>query len=524
MKPKAFWTIPVVLLLLASCASHRAGPTVPVSPLPPGETISPTTSPTSEGTPVPVGPMADVYAVLDTYEPPHASPETIAALTSGIARWLAQGNDPALLPDLLRASPKLQMTRPEVAQADLNGDGQEDVVVQTQLMGLPVLAFLRQGGEYTALTLPDRFEDGLPTLRSGFIADDLTGDGRPETVITYMIPGGSSSTELLYAFRWHEISPTLIFRADLITWAGLSAWTLQPDPTAPGRQQFVLTYPYIYRDGFDHKMVKHPLGRQVWRWDEGAGRFALAEKGVDLNRSADGPHIPVTPGDRLRWWINEGETVFRAGDYEAALEKYEKALAMAETWSRESHEPDWRGVARFRRGEILLLMGRTEEARAEMRALAGTYADDLLGELAAACLSGAGEEDSPDAPARCIAAMQKINLWYLMDEQCGKGALCFPLHSTGVLYPPAGLSAYLNAHPELGEDPEAVRAALQSVGFVVEKVQRTESSGLWMVVQAGGTPTEWTLVRDPRGRWRPHWPPACPSGFCWPVVGGWDER
>ena len=103
MKPKTFRIIPA-LLLLASCAPHRAGPTVPVSPLPPGETISPTTSPTSEGTPVPVGPMADVYAVLDTYEPPHASPETIAALTSGIARWLAQGNDPALLPALLPRS------------------------------------------------------------------------------------------------------------------------------------------------------------------------------------------------------------------------------------------------------------------------------------------------------------------------------------------------------------------------------------------------------------------------------------
>ncbi|MBO9369470.1 MAG: tetratricopeptide repeat protein [Chloroflexi bacterium] len=524
MKPKTFRIIPALLFLMVSCAPHRAGPTVPVSSLSPGETLSPTISPTPEGTLVPAGPMADVYAALDAYEPPYAWPETIAALTSGIARWLAQGNDPALLPDLLRASPKLQTVRPETAQADLNSDGQEDIVVQTQRMGLPVLAFLRQGGEYTGLALPDRFDDYLPTLRSGFISDDLTGDGHPETVITYTVLGGSSSTELLYVFRWHDVSPTLIFRADLITWAGPSTWTMQPDPTAPGQQQLVLTYPYIYRDGFDHKMVTHPLGWQVWRWDEGVGRFVLAEKGVDLDHSADGPHIPVTISDRLRWETNEGETAFRAGDYEVALERYGKVLAMAETWSRESYEPDWRGVARFRRGEILLLMGRTEEARAEMRALAGTYAGDLLGELAAACLAGASDNNSPEAPARCIAAMQKINLWHLMDEQCGKGALCFPLYSTGVLYPPAGLTAYLNAYPELGEDPEAVRVGLQSVGFIVERVQRTESGNLWMVVQAGGTPTEWTLARDASGQWRPHWPPACPSEFCWPVVGGWDER
>ena len=524
MKPTAFWMISVALFLLASCVPHRAGPTVPGSPLPLGETVSPTISPTTKGTPVTTGPMADVYAALDAYEPPYAWPETISALTSGIARWLAQGNDPALLPDLLSASPKLQTVRPETAQADLNGDGQEDVVVQTQLMGLPVLAFLRRGGEYIALALPDQFEDYLPTLRSGFIVDDLTGDGLPETVITYTVQGGSNSTELLYVFRWHEVSPTLIFRADLITWAGPSTWTMQPDPTAPGRQQLVLTYPRIYRDGFDAKMVTHPLGWQVWRWDEGVGRFALAEKGVDLSRSADGPDVPVTASDRLRWWINEGETAFRAGDYEVALEKYGQALAMAETWSRQPYEPDWRGVARFRRGEILLLMGRSDEAWAELRAVAGTYAGDLLGELAAACLSGAGEEDSPDAPARCIAEMQKIHLWYLMDEQCGKSALCFPLYSISVLYPPAGLTAYLNAHPELGEDPEAVRAGLQLVGFVVESVRRAESDGLQLIIQTGGRTTEWTLARDASGRWQIYQPLDCPLGFCWPRVGGWGTE
>ena len=523
MKLKTFRIIPA-LLLLASCAPHRAGPTVPVSPLPPGETISPTTSPTSEGTPVPVGPMADVYAVLDTYEPPHASPETIAALTSGIARWLAQGNDPALLPALLRASPKLQMTRPEVAQADLNSDGMEDVLVQTQLMGLPVLAFLQQeDGQHLGLTLPPMFDEPLPTLHSGFLSRDLTGNGQPETVVTYTVPGGSMVTELLYVFRWREVSPTLVFRADLITWAGPSSWALQPDPTAPGRQQFLLTYPHLYWDGFDHKMVNHPLGWQIWRWDEAAGYFVLAEKGIDRERSGWGPEAPITMGDRLRWQINEAETAFRSGNYETAIEGYERVLAMAEGWSRESGEPDWAGVARFRRGEILLLVGRIGEGQAELRAVADAYADDLLGELAAACLSGT-EEDSPDAPARCIAAMQQTQLWYRMEEHCGRGALCFPLYSTDILYPPAGLTAYLNTHPELSGDPEAVRAGLEAVGFTLDEVRRADGGSLWLIVQAGGIPTEWTLVRDANGRWRPYQPPACsPLRPCWPRVGGFEE-
>lgn len=523
MIPKAFRTIPVLLILLASCTTHGAGPTVSSLSPSSGGAVSPTLSPTSERV-VPAGPLTEAYAALDAYQPPQATPEILRALTSGIAGWLSAGGEPALLPGLLRTFPKLQTTRPVVDQSELNGDGLRDVVVQTQLMGLPVLVFLRQeSGKYLGLSLPPAFDDAMPTLRSGFLASDLTGDGRPETVVTYTVPGGSMSTELLYVFHWREVSPTLVFQANLITWAGPSSWALQPDPTAPGRQQFLLTYPHLYRDGFDHKMVNHPLGWQIWRWDEAAGYFVLVERGVDRERSGWGPEAPVTMGDRLRWQINEAEAAFRSGDYETALERYERVLAMAETWSRESGEPDWNGVSRFRRGEILLLLGRTDEARAELRAIADAYAGDLLGELAAACLLGT-EGDFSDAPARCIAAMQQVNLWQRMDEQCGEGALCFPLYSTDILYPPAGLTACLNAHPELAGDPQAVRTGLETAGFVLDEVRQADRSSLWLIVQTGGIPTEWTLVRNADGRWRPYQPPACfPPRPCWPRVGGFEE-
>ncbi len=515
--------IPVLLILLASCTAHGAGPTVSsFSPSSSGA-VSPTLSPTSEGA-VLAGLLRKAYIALDSYQPPYATPEILQALTSGIAGWLSSSNDPSLLPGLLRTFPKLQTVQPTVDPADLNGDGMEDVLVQTQLMGLPVMAFLRQkDGRHLGLTLPPMFDEPLPTFGSGFLSRDLTGDGRPETVITYTVSGGSMSTELLYVFHWREMSPTLVFRADLVTWAGPSSWVLQPDPTAPGRQQFLLTYPHLYRDGFDHKMVNHPLGWQIWRWDEAVGHFVLAEKGIDREHSGWGPEAPVTMGDRLRWQINEAETAFRSGDYETALKEYERALAMAEGWSRESGEPDWAGVARFRQGEILLLVGRTSEGRAELRAVADAYADDLLGELAAACLSGT-EEDSPDAPAHCIAAMQQVQLWYRMEEQCGRGALCFPLYSTDILYPPAGLTAHLNTHPELSGDPETVRAGLEAVGFALDEIRQTDGGSLWLIVQAGGIPTEWTLVRDASGRWQPYQPPPCsPPRPCWPRVGGFEE-
>lgn len=522
MIPKAFRAVPVLLLILTSCTAGLAQRTWSAPPSLSGTSITP--SPTFPEAGTPAEPLAEAYAALDAYQPPYANPEVLHALTSGIGGWLSGGGDSSLLPGLLRTFPKLQTTRPAVDRIDLNGDGAEDVVVQTDLMGLPVLAFLRQEeGKYLGLTLPPMFDEPLPTLQSGFLASDLTGDGRPETVVTYTVPGGSMSTELLYVFQWREMSPTLAFRADLITWAGPSSWALEPDPTAPGRQQLLLTYPHLYRDGFDHKMVNHPLGWQIWRWDEEAGRFVRVEKGVDLARSGWGPEASITMGDRLRWLVNEAETAFRAGHYAAALEGYEKASAMAEAWSREAGEPDWAGLIRFRRGEILLLLGRADEARAELRAVADAYADDLLGELAVACLSGA-EEDSPDAPARCIAAMQQVQLWHRMEEHCGEEALCFPLHSTDILYPPAGLTAYLNAHPELSGDSEAIRIGLEAMGFTLDEVRQADGGSLWLIIQAGGIPTEWTLVRDTDGRWRPYQPPACsPPRPCWPRVGGFDE-
>lgn len=516
MKPRTVFLLAALFLLLApggaGCSRSAGSPPSPSDARP-----APTTPP--EGA-APGDLPSGVYAALDAYRPPEATPAVLQALTSGIAEWLSGGGDPSRLPGLLCAVPEPQMTCPAADEADLNGDGLTDVVVQTQRMGLPVLAFLRQeGGTYTGLALPEAFDDFLPTLRSGFLSQDLTGDGRPETVVTYTVVGGSSSTEALYVFHWRELSPTLVFQADLITWAGPSAWSLQPDPTAPGRQQFLLTYPRIYRDGFDHKMASHPLGWQVWRWDRVAGRFVRAEQGVDLERSADGPDAPVTTSDRLRWRINEAEEAFRAGDYEAALAGYEAVLAIAAGWSRGAGEPDWAGVARLRWGMILLLLGRRDEARPELSALADAYAGDLLGELAAACLSGA-EGDSPNAPARCVAAMQQVNLWERMDEGCGRSTLCFPLYSTGILWPPAGLTAYLNAHPELSGDLEAVRAGLEEAGFALDEVRQADGGSLWVVVQAGGVPTEWVLVREADGRWRPYQPPACaPPGPCWPQVG-----
>jgi hypothetical protein len=225
------------------------------------------------------GVFAAARATLDVYEPPHAPMHAANALVVDMAEWLSQGHDPAGLAAILRTLPKLDAAQPEVTLADLDGDGRSDVVVQTHLMALPVVACLAQeDGRFVGHGLPYVFEESLPTVDSTVSVHELTGDDLPETIVTYAVQGGSGWTELLYVFRCVDASRCApIFQASLVNWAGPSAWALEVDQARPDRWQIVLTYPRLYDDGFDHKMLNHPLGRQVWRWDAGAGRFALVE-------------------------------------------------------------------------------------------------------------------------------------------------------------------------------------------------------------------------------------------------------
>lgn len=454
------------------------------------------------------GDFAAARATLDVYEPPHAPVHAVTVLALDIAEWLSRGNDPAGLAAILHTLPKLDAVQPEVTLADLNGDGRSDVVVQTHLMGLPVVACLAQEDDrFVGQGLPFVFEEPLPTSDSTVSVHELTGDNLPETVVTYAVQGGSGWTELLYVFRCVDASGCApIFQASLVNWAGPSAWALEADQARPDRWQIVLTYPRLYGDGFDHKMLNHPQGRQVWRWDAGAGRFALAEETVDLEQSNWGAEPPVTFEDRLRWLTNEGEAAFRSGEYGPALLRMDQVLGLAasEGWTPEDGQPDWAGYARFRRAETLALEGRTGEALADMRAVVVDYAGDPLGALAVAFLDGYGDGGNPDAPARGVATMQAVDLYSHFYYERG-GALAFPMDVGGILYPGAGLAAYLEARPDLEGDSEGLLAGLREVGFAAERVvvDGEVLVELWLpnAPDAGRVLVPWTLARSD-GRWR----------------------
>jgi hypothetical protein len=529
----------LVVLALAACTTRGEPGTASPPTLRP-----PTATPGASPSPEPLEPLNDPFAAsrtaLEAYEPPRGWERVSSAVESDVTRYLSEGNDPARLAASLRKLPKLDAAAvPEVAVIDLNGDELQDVVVQTQLMGLPVIACLaRAGSGFVGQLLPPGFDEPLPTMTSSFLVSDLTGDGRPEIVVNHTVQGGSGWTELLYVYEWRDLfTSTLVFHATLLNWAGESTWALDPDAVLPDRQQIVLTYPRLYSEGFDHKMVNHPLAREVWRWDADAGSFVFAERTVDLERSGWGPEAPpITVEDRLRWFTNEGEQDFRSGEYEAARGWYDQvlALAAAEGWAPADGQPDWTGLVRFRRAESLALEARPDEILTEMQAIADEYTDDLLGELATAFLASYGDGGASDAAARGVAAMQRVDLYTHFYNERG-GALRFPMDAGGVLYPGAGLAAYLDAYPELVGDREALLEGLRQVGFAAEQVwfesagDETVASGKVVVAlrlpdapNAGGALVSWALARS-GGRWKVVPSVASENVPAWPSVGGFAD-
>jgi len=544
----------LLLVLLAACGPNAG----PVASMPPP--AAPTATPLPTPTRVPPSPapttaardlLADAQQALAAYEPATDAQPVVDILLSSIASWLDAGGEPSTLETILNETPMEAKRGPvTVTELDLTGGPKyraRDIVVRIPAMGLPLLVYVNQDGSparFAGYALPPdleaiRTDFPLETTeidKPALQLEDLTGDGVPEVLFASMFAGASNYRLRPKAYRWQDGDFRLIFAADLVSWAGRSDYTLEPYPTGKGSLQIVLTYPHLYNHGFDHKMINHPRGRQVWRWNPDAEKFVLSEEQVDLEQSAwesgSEPGLPVTAEDRLRWLTNEGEAAFRAGQYEEAVPSYEQVLAEAgaEDWQPETDEPDWAAYAAFRRAEALLLLGQAEYYRpsasglSAMQAVAREMDGDLLGELARAFLDGYGDGvaplTGPDAAARGVAAMSAVDLYdHFYYER--PGALRFPMDAAGILYPGAGLAAYLNAHPQLAGDPAGLHAGLEDVGFAVEEVAMLDSGDLRITLRPPGMPyagqdlVPWLLTEE-GGGWRVSLPS---SEGEWPTVG-----
>ncbi len=446
-----------LLALLAACAAPQPSPAV----TPTAQTLPKSTAPaapTPEATPTPVveaaapaGPFALTQAWLGElttgviYPDAEQLQRLAEALMTDTAAYLDAAIAPAVplaaqQPALARMAADLPgMEGGQVLPVDLDPGVEAELVIGFGIGGDPLLYAYGAGGHWQVAPVPwpDKIEVSSNLWPGAVEVQDLNGDGLAELVATYRLRGGSGVWDYVQVFRWTGADFALLFRADLLTWAGESRYALEPDPTQPGALQIALTYPHLYNLGFDHKLVNHPLGRQVWRWDAGLGRFAFAEMTVDLERSIWGEESEVTVGDRLHWLVNEGETRFRQGDFEAALPWYEQALALAEAeaWEPVGEIPHWSAFAAFRRAQLLLLTGYVDEGRAAMQAAAAAWErDTIFTALAQAFLDGFGAGGAGAAERAFEAMRAAVDLeTYFYNEHLGRGLLRFPMTAEGIL-------------------------------------------------------------------------------------------
>ena len=548
--PKKRWLtlVGLGLCLLAACTS---APPTPLLPPP----TTPAALPTQPAmTPAPAGDLSATRAAMAAYQPPADAGPLVSALIGEVTAWLERSNDLAALQLALDDAATLNQGPVTVTSKDLTGDHLPEVVVQIPVTGLPLLVFVDQAGAYASYALPPNYArthtDAWP-VGPGVTAwgvpqpslelADLTGDGLPEILVTYLFPGGSGFRLEPMIFQWQPAGFRLIFAASLVNWAGEAGLALAADPAQPEARQIVLRYPFLYADGFDHKMINHPLGQQTWRWSQGAGRFAMAETSVDLANSGWGPGAPVSTADRLRWLVNQAESAYRYADYRRGLGWTNLALRVAASEKLEPgpDDPHWAAYAAFRRAAILALLREPDanppgtypaDGLAAMQRVAADYRQDKLGELAAAFLEGYGDGSGPDAAARGVAAMGQVDLYtYFYESADRTGLLYFPMDAAGILYPGVGLAAYLDAHPHAVGDMGGLRAGLAEAGFPVVEVERSEAGAIQVTLRPPTAPNPeagqvaWTLAPTAAG-WRvvkqPH-AGATTAGesSAWPVVG-----
>lgn len=372
---------------------------------------------------------------------------------------------------------------------------------------------------------------------------DLTGDGVADILLTYNFPGGSGFHLQPLALQWRDDAFHPIFAAHLINWAGQSRLILELDSTGAGSQQIVLSYPYLYADGFDHKQFHHPLGQQIWRWSQPDGRFTKADASIDLEHSESDTTKSAPLSYQLHWLTNEGEQAYRQGDYDTALLRYNQVLTLAKkaAWQPGQQEADWPTYAAFRRALTLMLRGQADaspptgwpaEGLASLQAVAADESDPLSG-LAITFLS-AYDDDTPLGLAQGIAAMQTVNFYRLFYDGI-PGPLVFPIDDPdGIIYPGAGLAASLNAQPQPLTDVGEIQRGLLASGFAVEKIDLNQVEVVQITLRTPGASSakerlvDWMLAQE-GSVWRViNHSDIITTGFepmlldqsaAWPVVG-----
>lgn len=416
---------------------------------------------------------------------------------------------------------------------DLDGDASDELVVW-KCANMPVgLLFTVKEDGYVAQSLPVMGDAvwAWPQLRFGTLdAQDVTGDDRPELLLSYILPGGSMMTGRIYFLAWSGCDFETRFSADLVDWVGRSTWALESNPA--GAQDVVLRYPHLYFSGFDAKLIAHPWATQRWRWDPALGRYTLHEATRELDFESNLPDRQWEEDvlRRLEWeWmrvlVNEAELHYQAGGLEEALASYQSILSYGAAMKRpEGRTVHWPAYARFRVAQVQAMLGQTEAAQTELSGLMADLDEKSNLRPLVQVFDEVYDPVQPDAALRAMAALHGLHLYeqfYWHDDR--PGDITFPMNIGTLLWPGTPLAHYLGVHPEAVDGPtspeqeQALLDALSELGFPVTDVRIADlnADGLNEILvttdeteQHNGPRYVWLLAQT-GGRWRSHrWPKA----------------
>ncbi|MFQ5856049.1 MAG: hypothetical protein ACE5LU_10435 [Anaerolineae bacterium] len=481
------------------------------TPVPSGETgVHSGPRPVSEATVIPIpfptpsvattDPFAGFWRLIQQGLPrPAEAHQVLMDELLAYLQTLPQGINSLTDPEALARLPFRGPWRPqpderEFRLIDLDGDGALELLVAR----VPPASIVRQTPQgFTAEDLPSSVS-WPPDFSLPFIerVTDLTGDDRPEIVLTYLFGAGSyNGIELLVIGRengsWAER-----LRVSLNTWAGGGQWRLEPLPD--GTQTIVTTCAVL--GVFDHKLLAHPMQRDTYRWNR--ERFVLAGSEQD-------------PPAYRRQVINVAEAALRAGAYRAALATYQRLLdepdlpddPLERSTVTQDH-PDWIAYATLRMGQLHALL-RERAAALEILSQA-EGAGSTVGRLARHFRETYQATGDPAAAWASMLSDTEIH----EEQYYQRGNLVtFPGDAFGALYAGMALAATLNEQPDaLDKGTEELRAAWRERDLEVKALLVTDLDGdgqaETVVVQPVAPPSSgvtsgeaaaWVLDRGPDG-------------------------
>ncbi len=322
---------------------------------PPTAMPAPAASPAPTISPTPIQPTVTPGApVLTPTAPPWPTPPALEEYPAAVAALLTtSGGDVEALRDTLAGWEALPAGLGDVSAADLDGDGQDEVIVPLaerqpsealQRRGL-VLVLRRSAEGYTVAWQGERPLTGAqPGPGTLFTVEDLSGDGHPELAYTSHTCGAHTCFTTVNIFTWSEGDLVPLTEGEITMPS--ADWVQFVDQDGDGTQELVL-----HGGSFGSVGAGPPRTRtEVYRWDGVA--YTLAE-------------IRPDPSRYLYWTVIDANQALLRGEVEEAIRLYRQAREdpYLETWLDEAERAKLGAFASYRLVVAHALLGEDTQVR-----------------------------------------------------------------------------------------------------------------------------------------------------------------